>query len=53
MAKKVSEAKIKYNIMQYDKDGKFSLTNLVFPSEPYTHIVVEGKAKISIYNLRR
>ena len=23
MAKKVSEAKVKYNIIQYDKDGKF------------------------------
>ena len=43
----------KSSIEVFDKDGKFSLTNLVFPSEPYTHIVVEGKAKISIYNLRR
>lgn len=43
----------KSSIEVFDKDGRFSLTNLVFPSEPYTHMTVEGKVKISVYNLRR
>ena len=35
----------------FDGDGKFSLTNLVFPSEAYNKISVKGKAKTTVYNL--
>ncbi len=35
----------------FDGDGKFSLTNLVFPSEAYNKIAVKGKAKTTVYNL--
>ena len=35
----------------FDGDGKFSLTNLVFPSEAYNKIAVKGKAKTTVHNL--
>lgn len=38
----------KSSIEVFDADGKFALTNLVFPTTPYNHLSVKGgKAKIS------
>lgn len=51
---KVRELRIfvdKCNIEAFDSDGKMSMTNLVFPSEPYNRISVKGKAKVRIYSL--
>lgn len=37
------------SIEAFDADGKVSMTNLVFPSEPYNTIKVTNKAKVTIY----
>ena len=36
----------------FEGDGKMSMTNLVFPSEPYNKLIVKGKAKATIYKLK-
>jgi levanase/fructan beta-fructosidase len=38
------------SIEAFDADGKMAMTNLVFPSEPYTNIKVKG-GKATIYAL--
>lgn len=35
----------------FDGDGKMAMTNLVFPSEPYNRLSIQGKAKTRIYSL--
>ena len=40
------------SIEMFEGDGKMSMTNLVFPSEPYNKIIVKGKAKATIYKLK-
>ena len=37
------------SIEAFDAEGKMSMTNLVFPSEPYSQIKVTNKAKVTIY----
>ena len=38
----------KSSIEVFDAEGKFALTNIVFPTTPYNHLSVKGgKAKIS------
>lgn len=36
------------SIEVFDAEGKMAMTNLVFPSEPYTHLQVKG-GKVTIY----
>ena len=36
----------------FEGDGKMSMTNLVFPSEPYNKLIVKGKAKATVYKLK-
>jgi levanase/fructan beta-fructosidase len=38
------------SIEAFDADGKMAMTNLVFPSEPYSKISVKG-GKATIYSL--
>ena len=38
------------SIEVFDAEGKMAMTNLVFPSEPYTHLQVKG-GKVTIYAL--
>lgn len=38
------------SIEALDAEGKIAMTNLVFPSEPYSKISVKGKAKCIVYN---
>ena len=33
-------------------EGKVAMTNLVFPSEPYTKVTLKGKARCTVYNLK-
>ena len=40
------------SIEMFEGDGKMSMTNLVFPSEPYNQLIVKGKAKATIYKLK-
>ncbi|MGM9717211.1 MAG: DUF4980 domain-containing protein [Prevotella sp.] len=40
------------SIEMFEGDGKMSMTNLVFPSEPYNKLIVKGKAKATIYKLK-
>ena len=37
----------------FDGDGKMAMTNLVFPSEPYNRLSIQGKAKARIYSLSK
>lgn len=37
------------SIEAFDADGRMAMTNLVFPSEPYSRIEIKGKAKAKIY----
>ncbi len=40
------------SIEAFDKEGAWSMTNLVFPSQPYNHISVEG-GKVTIYDIKK
>jgi levanase/fructan beta-fructosidase len=40
------------SIEAFDADGKMSMSNLVFPSEPYNKLTVKGKAKVVIYTIK-
>ena len=40
------------SIEMFEGDGKMSMTNLVFPSEPYNKLIVKGKAKATVYKLK-
>ena len=40
------------SVEAFDGDGKMCMTNLVFPSTPYDKIIVKGKAKAAIYNIK-
>ena len=39
------------SIEAFDAEGKMSMTNLVFPSEPYTNIKIKG-GKATIYEIK-
>ncbi len=39
------------SIEAFDTDGKMSMTNLIFPSEPYNNIKVKG-GKVTIYEIK-
>ena len=42
----------KCSLEAFDGEGKFAMTNLVFPSEPYNTVkVLSGKAKTTIYQV--
>ena len=43
----------KCSIEALDADGKMSMTNLVFPSEPYNKLTIKGKAKAKIYQIEK
>ena len=43
----------KCSIEALDADGKMSMTNLVFPSEPYNKLTIKGKAKTKIYQIEK
>ena len=40
------------SIEAFDADGKMAMTNLVFPTKPYNKVLVKGKAKYAVYNLK-
>lgn len=40
------------SIEAFDADGKMAMTNLVFPSEPYSQIKVTNKAKVTIFDIK-
>ena len=40
------------SVEAFDADGKMAMTNLVFPSEPYTTLKVKG-AKATIYEIKK
>ena len=42
----------KSSIEVFDADGRLSMTNLVFPSSPYSRISVKGKANAKIYEIK-
>ena len=42
----------KCSIEAFDAEGKMAMTNLVFPSEPYANIKVQG-GKATIYNIKK
>ena len=41
------------SIEAFDAEGRMAMTNLVFPSTPYTSIHTTNKAKVVIYDLRK
>ena len=41
------------SIEAFDSEGRMAMTNIVFPSEPYSQIKVTNKAKVTIYTLKR
>jgi levanase/fructan beta-fructosidase len=41
------------SIEAFDAEGHMAMTNLVFPSTPYTSIHTTNKAKVVIYDLRK
>ena len=41
------------SIEAFDADGKMAMTNLVFPTRPYNKVMVNGKAKYVVYNLKK
>jgi len=41
------------SIEAFDGEGRMAMTNIVFPSEPYSQIKVTNKAKVTIYTLKR
>lgn len=42
----------KCSVEAIDAEGKVAMTNLVFPSEPYTKVTLKGKARCTVYNLK-
>jgi levanase/fructan beta-fructosidase len=42
----------KCSIEAFDSDGKMVMTNLVFPTEPYSILRIDGKASASIYQVK-
>ena len=42
----------KCSVEAIDAEGKVAMTNLVFPSEPYTKISIRGKARYVTYELK-
>ena len=42
----------KSSIEVFDADGRLAMTNLVFPSSPYSRISVKGKASAKIYEIK-
>ena len=40
------------SIEAFDGEGRMAMTNIVFPSEPYSQIKVTNKAKVTIYTLK-
>ena len=40
------------SVEAFDGDGKMSMTNLVFPTEPYDKLTIKGKAKAKIYKIK-
>jgi levanase/fructan beta-fructosidase len=42
----------KCSIEAFDSEGKMVMTNLVFPTEPYTILKIDGKATASIYQMQ-
>ena len=41
------------SIEAFDGEGRMAMTNIVFPSEPYSQIKVTNKSKVTIYTLKR
>ena len=41
----------KSSIEAFDADGKMAMSNIVFPTEPYSKLTVKG-GKAKIYNLK-
>lgn len=37
------------SIEAFDAEGRMAMTNLVFPTEPYSQIKVTNNAKVTIY----
>ncbi|WP_337486855.1 glycoside hydrolase family 32 protein, partial [Prevotella sp.] len=42
----------KSSIEAFDAEGRMAMTNLVFPTKPYNKIIVKGKGKYVVYNLK-
>ena len=42
----------KCSIEAFDAAGKMAMTNLVFPTEPYGRLTVNGAAKTTLYELK-
>ena len=42
----------KCSVEAIDAEGKVAITNLVFPSEPYTKVSIRGKARYVTYDLK-
>ena len=43
----------KSSIEAFDAEGKMAMTNLVFPTKPYTRVTVKGKkGKYMVYNIK-
>ena len=40
------------SIEAFDAEGRMAMTNLVFPTKPYNKVMVKGKAKYAVYNLK-
>lgn len=41
------------SIEVFDADGKMAMTNLVFPTSPYSRLAIKGKASARIYSLKK
>ena len=42
----------KSSIEAFDAEGRMAMTNLVFPTKPYNKVVIKGKGKYAVYNLK-
>ena len=42
----------KSSIEAFDAEGRMAMTNLVFPTKPYNKIIIKGKGKYAVYNLK-
>ncbi|MGI6231599.1 MAG: DUF4980 domain-containing protein [Prevotella sp.] len=42
----------KCSIEAFDSDGKMVMTNLVFPTDPYSSLRIDGKARATIYQMK-
>ena len=40
------------SIEAFDAEGRMAMTNLVFPTKPYNKVMVKGRAKYAVYNLK-